>query len=112
MTGTCSNRVQVGPAPPIINTQKEKQRQAGTMHQEVITRVWGLFFTLVQERRAELVSVGAADTHLRGAGGTGRRGADGTFLDEVEPRWDWREAEVLHAVARLSSVGFSVLADR
>lgn len=50
-------------------------------------------------------------TDLGGDGGTGRRGADGALLDEVESWWDGGKAEVLDAVARVSSVGFSVLAD-
>lgn len=56
--------------------------------------------------------LGNTVTDLRGAGGTGRWGADGALLDEVE---SWRyggKAEVLEAVAGVSSVGFSVLADR
>lgn len=54
----------------------------------------------------------SSDTDLRGAGWTGRWGADGTFLDEVQPWRDGGKAEVLHAVAHFSSVGFSVLTDR
>ena len=51
-------------------------------------------------------------TDLWGAGGTGRRGADGTFLDKVESWRDRGEAKVLDAVTRVSSVSFPVLADR
>lgn len=50
-------------------------------------------------------------TDLWGAGGTGRRGADGTFLDEVKSWWDRGEAEVLNTVTGVSSMGFPVLAD-
>lgn len=50
-------------------------------------------------------------TDLWGAGGTGRWGADGALLDEVQSWWDWGKAEVLATVAGVSYVGFSVLAD-
>lgn len=53
-----------------------------------------------------------AVTDLRGASRTGRWGADGAFLDEVESWRDGGKTEVLHAVAGFSSVGFSVLTDR
>lgn len=55
---------------------------------------------------------GNAVTDLGGTGGTGRWGADGTLLDEVESRRNWGKAEVLDAVVGVSSMGFSVLADR
>lgn len=51
-------------------------------------------------------------TDLWGACRTGRWGAQTTFLDKVKPWWDRRKAQVLHAVAMISYVGFSVLADR
>lgn len=74
-----------------------------------------MFSTLVPAdtgRDSSYCTACRAATDLRGAGGAGGRRADGAFLDEVEPGWDWGEAEVLHAVARFSSVGFSVLTDR
>lgn len=51
-------------------------------------------------------------TNPGGAGGTGRWGADGTFLDKVKSGWDGRKAEVLNTVTGVSTVGFPVLADR
>lgn len=51
-------------------------------------------------------------THLRGASRTGRWGADGAFLNEVESWRDRGKAEVLATVDRVSTMGFSVLADR
>lgn len=62
--------------------------------------------------RTEPVFITPRVTHLWGAGRTGRRGAHGTLLDEVQPWWDRGKAEMLHAVAQLSSMGFPVLADR
>lgn len=56
--------------------------------------------------------LGIAVTDLWGAGGTGRRGTDGALLDEVESWWDRGKSKVLAAVAGVSYVGFSVLADR
>lgn len=49
-------------------------------------------------------------TDLRGAGGTGGWGANGTFLNEVESWWDRGKAEMLDTL--VSSMGFPVLADR
>lgn len=54
----------------------------------------------------------SAGTNLWGAGGTGRRGPHGALLDEIKPWRNRGEAEVLHAVGWLSSMGFPMLADR
>jgi len=72
------------------------------------------FGDYVQEIQATYFSlyVGNCVTDLRGAGGTGRRGTDGTLLDEVESWRDWGKAEVLDTVAGVSTLDFSVLADR
>lgn len=79
------------------------------MYQAVITREWSLFFRTGGDISCYIACTAVTD--LGGAGGTGRWGADGTFLNEVEPWRDGGEAEMLHAVARFSSVGLSVLTD-